>query len=290
MAAMSTAFVVLAAFCWGLTGGIGGMLVSAGWDASVISFYRGLIGLIGVLLWLALRPHGHGFANPRLWLWSALAGLGVAGNFSLYFLSIERGSVAVAATLMYSAPVFVYLLSFVLGIERPSASRLAAIAAVMLGIGLLTEAHDLAAMPVTPLGVVAGLLAGLSYAAFIFGFKYAALNGSPQAALAIALTVLVAVLFWPSDPEQTAAVLRSEDWPLFLGLGLLGGGVSFVFYVVGLRDVAPTVASIVAMVEPVTASLFGVLILHESLTGLQLAGMALILFTVTAPSARASSR
>ncbi len=41
-------------------------------------------------------------------------------------------------------------------------------------------------------------------------------------------------------------------------------------------------ASIVAMVEPVTASLFGVVVLDESLAALQILGMGLILLTVTA--------
>ncbi|MDX1444461.1 MAG: EamA/RhaT family transporter, partial [Gammaproteobacteria bacterium] len=46
------------------------------------------------------------------------------------------------------------------------------------------------------------------------------------------------------------------------------------------------VASIVAMVEPVTASLFGVVVLGESLGNLQLVGMLLILATATALSLR----
>ena len=39
-----------------------------------------------------------------------------------------------------------------------------------------------------------------------------------------------------------------------------------------------------AMVEPVTASLFGVVVLQEHLTGSQIVGMGLILVTVTALS------
>jgi len=51
-----------------------------------------------VLIWLALRPAGSGMTSHRLWFWSVIAGIGVAGNFSFYFLSIAEGSVAVAAT------------------------------------------------------------------------------------------------------------------------------------------------------------------------------------------------
>ena len=46
---VSTVEVALAALCWGLSGGIGGILMANGWDAIVVSFYRGAIGLL--FLW-----------------------------------------------------------------------------------------------------------------------------------------------------------------------------------------------------------------------------------------------
>lgn len=134
---------------------------------------------------------------------------------------------------------------------------------------------------VTAIGVGAGLLSGLSYAVFIFGFKYAGAHGSPQAILSIAFAVLCILLIWPGDSGQMLAVLKTPDWPLFVVLGVFGAGLSFLFYILGLNRTAPAVASIVAMVEPVTASLFGVIILNQVLVGPQVLGMGLILVTVT---------
>jgi len=156
---------------------------------------------------------------------------------------------------------------------------------VMVGIVLLTRIYDIDAGGVTLIGLGAGLLAGLSYAIFIFGFKYAAPHGSPQAILTIAFAVLAVILILPGDNDQVIAALSTPDWPLFVGLGVLGAGLSFILYIIGLHHTAPAVASIVAMVEPVTASLFGVVVLDESLVGMQILGMALILVTVTALSA-----
>jgi drug/metabolite transporter (DMT)-like permease len=278
----SIAFVILAALCWGLSGGIGGILMSNGWDPFVVSFYRGLIGLLFVLIWLALDPRHNGLTSRRLWFWSAIAGLGVAGNFAFYFMSIAQGSVAVAATLMYSAPIFVYLVSFALKLETPSLIKWVAIVMVMLGIVLLTQIYDISSTGVTIIGIAAGLLAGLSYSIFIFGFKYAAPHGSPQAILVISFATLASILIWLGDFDQTIAVLSTPDWSWFVILGLLGAGLSFVLYIIGLKHTTPAVASIVAMVEPVTASLFGVVVLGESLVSLQIFGMGLILLTVTA--------
>lgn len=281
---VSRAFVVLAALFWGLSGGIGGLLMAEGWNAFVVSFYRGAIGLLVVLIWLGIRPGNSGLTNRRLWFWSAVAGLGVAGNFSFYFVSIAHGSVAVAATLMYCAPIFVYLISFTLKLEKPTVLKWVAIAVVMVGIVLLTQIYDAGASRVTPIGIGAGLLAGLSYAIFIFGFKYAAPHGTPQSILTISFVVLAVILIGVCEPEQTVAALTTPDWPLFVTLGIFGAGLSFVFYIIGLKHTAPAVASIVAMVEPVTASLFGVIVLNQNLAGPQMIGMGLILVTVTAMS------
>lgn len=278
-------FVVLAAWCWGLSGGIGGLLMSRGWDASTVAFCRGAIGWLIVLAWQVVRPPGGGLASLRLWFWSAVAGIGVAGNFGFYFLSISQGGVAVAVTLMYCAPVIVYSASAALGLERATVGKGAAVALVTLGIALLARLHDIGPGGVTPTGVGAGLLAGLSYALFIFGFKNAAPHGAPRTILAIAFTVLVLLMACPLDSGRLAAVPRSPDWPLFAVLGMLGAGVSFALYLHGLKRTTPTAASIVALVEPVTASLFGVAVLGETLGALQLLGMGLILVTVTVMAA-----
>lgn len=290
LAKLSTLFVVLAALFWGLSGGVAALLMAFGWDALVVSFYRGAIGLMFVLVWLALRPRRSGLSQWRLWTWSALAGIGVAGNFSFYFLSINEGSVAVAATLMYCAPVFVYLIAFACRLEKPTWQKWLAMTVVMAGVILLTGIYAQDAVYTTKLGIIAGLLSGLSYAVFIFGFKYAAPHGSPQAILTIALAVLVGSLIWLIDVEQMLAVHGSTSWPLFALLGIFGGGLSFILYIVGLKYTVPSVAAVVAMVEPVTASLFGVAVLNQSLSEVQIIGMTLILVTVTLLSIYAGRR
>ena len=163
------------------------------------------------------------------------------------------------------------------------------IAEVILGVVLLTQIYDVGASGVTAVCGGAGLLAGLPYAIFIFGFNYAAPHGSPRAILSIALTVLATILIWPSDVGQTVAVLSTPDWPLFEVLGVLGAGLSFVLYIISLNHTAPAVASVVAMIEPATATLFGVVVLSETLVGPQILGMGLILVTVTALSVFSSS-
>ncbi len=276
-------FIMLAAICWGLSGGIGDILMNKGWDPIVISFYRGAVGLICFFAWFLFRPVKNWIISTRFQTWSALAGLGVAGNFTFYLLSIELSNVPIAVTLMYTAPVFVLLISILFQLEPSNWFKWGCIFIVLMGIALLTGAYNIGSLSssFSFLGTAAGIAAGLSYTLFIFGFKNASSAGKPQASLTTAFFTFCLILFLIMDKGQAVQVLTSRDIGWFLLLGILGAGISFILYVVGIRRTTPTNASMVAMVEPVTASLFGVLLLGDSLTAMQLLGMVLILVTTT---------
>ncbi|WP_444684487.1 DMT family transporter [Alkalicoccus luteus] len=281
MRGLGILFVILAAIGWGLSGGIGDILMERGWDPIVISFYRGAIGLVFFLIWLVISSSSKSERSGRFYLWAVLAGLGVAGNFTLYYTSIEASSVPVAATLMYTAPVFVLLISFVLRIEKSTIFKWSCVASVVAGIVLLTGAYNPDDVAVSALGVITGLGAGLAYTLFIFGFKRASKLGNPETILAVAFSAFCIALFLLADPGQLLAVWTSADIGWFILLGTVGAGVSFIFYLYGIRKTAPSTASMVAMVEPVTATLFGLLLLGDVLTLIQAVGMGVILITVT---------
>lgn len=222
--------------------------------------------------------------------WSVVAGVGVAGNFGFYFISISEASIAVAATLMYTAPVFVFLISYIFRLEEMSLFKWLAIVFVMAGVVLLTEVYNVGPDSITMIGLFSGLAAGLSYALFIFGFKYANHYGQPQGILAIAFLSFSVIMLPFIDRSETVSVLSSMDLFWMILLGIFGAGLSFFFYITGLKRTTSTSASIIAMVEPVTASLFGFIVLSQVLNGNQLGGMGIILVTVTILSVKQSRK
>ncbi|WP_377890184.1 DMT family transporter [Alkalihalobacillus sp. R86527] len=282
-------FVVLAAMLWGISGGLAGILMEKGWDPLVISFYRGAVGLVCLSIWLMLRPKPKGEENKRKTiLWSVLAGIGVAGNFSFYFLSISQSGVAVASTLMYTAPLFVFMISFFLNWERATTFKVVSIFVVMIGITLLTNVFEVGLGSLNLIGILSGLLSGLSYTLFIFGFKFATEHGRPPFVLTTAFAAFTALMLMIIDLEEMVSVLYSDDLIWFITLGIIGAGISFFAYLEGLKKTKASLAAVIAMVEPVTASLFGVLILGEVLTFIQVVGILMILVTITLLSKKQS--
>nr|WP_299243551.1 EamA family transporter [uncultured Halomonas sp.] len=284
---MGPLLVVLGAFLWGVSGGLGGFLIDKGWEPLLAAFYRGATGFAFVLIWLLSQPRKNLPMDRYSFAWSLLGGVGVAGNLAFYLLSIPRVGVAVAVTLMYMAPIYVYLVAFLTGVERATGPRWLAIGLAMLGIVLLTDVLATGLAELDLLGILSGLLSGLCYALFILVFKRAAAQGGrPQSIMTVSLLVFaLAMVPFVSYQEVIAATL-SPDVVWFVLTGLLGAGIAFPVYFIGLRATSPAIAAIIAMIEPITASVMGVWLLGESLSALQLAGVVLILVPVTLLSTR----
>ena len=287
--ATGTLLILVAATCWGMAGGIGGVLIERGWDPVAISFYRGALTLLFAVLWLLASTGRMGIGSRQLWAWSALAGAGVAGAFCFYFSGMRTGSVAIAATLLYSAPVFVFLAEFLVGRRRLTAGTVLGLALVMIGVALLSGFSSQAAAGLSASVIAMGLLSGLCYAIFILGFRQAAVHGSTQAIMAAAFTVETLLLLVLAGQSVWPGVVNSLDIGLILLLGMLGGGFSFLCYIVGLRQSAAGAAALLGMAEPITAAAFGLVVLEQSLEPRQLLGAVIMIATVTALNRRSQA-
>jgi drug/metabolite transporter (DMT)-like permease len=71
---------------------------------------------------------------------------------------------------------------------------------------------------------------------------------------------------------------------------MLGGGPSFLLYIQGVLRTPATLASLTAMAEPVTAALFGFVVLGQILSWSQLLGATFIIMAVTRMNIRRTRR
>ena len=69
-------------------------------------------------------------------------------------------------------------------------------------------------------------------------------------------------------------------WQPIVFVGVFSCGVAYTFQMLGQRHVAAPVASLIMSMESVFAAVFGALLLHESMTGREIAGSALMLTAI----------
>jgi drug/metabolite transporter (DMT)-like permease len=126
--------------------------------------------------------------------------------------------------------------------------------------------------------VVFACLSALLFGALTVAIRIALprVNGAEVAALASAavalgVTVLIAVLSIPSDPDFRAADL----WP-FLAAGVLAPGLSQLFFVQAVRDIGASRTSVLVGCAPLVSVVIALIALHEPLRTLLIVGAVLI--------------
>ena len=129
------------------------------------------------------------------------------------------------------------------------------------------------------MGLLYGLISGLGYALYsIFG-RFA-LNAGYKSTTITFYTILFATvaLFFIADVPAIPALLRTPgDWIYAIGLGLVTRLAPYLLYTRGLAGMENGVASIIATLEMVVATIVSTAIFHEPFGMLNLLGIALVL-------------
>ncbi|MFF5155723.1 EamA family transporter [Streptomyces sp. NPDC000348] len=215
---------------------------------------------------------------PRgAWWWKAavLGALNIGAFFPLLFLSAYRLPGGMAAVVGSVGPLFVVGLSALLLGQRPTARNVLTGIVAAFGVGLVVLK---AAGALDPPGVLAALASTASMSA---GTVLTKRWGRPEGVGPLALTgwqltagglliAPVAVLAEGAPPALDAPALGG-----YLYLALANTAIAYWLWFRGIGRLTATQVTFLGPLSPLTAALVGRAALGETLTPLQLAGMAL---------------
>ncbi len=280
--------LVLAAVSWGTTGTTM-KLVAAGSSMSPV-----LVGLVRMAiaapcLWLAARTLAGPIRLPRRKHAPRLllAGLAMGAYQVCYFGGVAKTSVAVGSLIaICSAPLLITILAAAWLGERTDRVTWAALAAGVTGAALLTLGpHGAGRLPPGFAGGVAlALGAGLAYAVYTVLAKDLVERLPPLTVAALTFAVAAVVLAPALLRERPVA--SAASWALLLYLGLVPTTLAYVLYMTGLRRTRVSVAAVIGLLEPLTATVLGVTLFGERLGATGAAGAVLLLSAVAALALR----
>jgi len=202
-------------------------------------------------------------------------------NFS-YYTTMALTSLSVAAVLLYTAPFFVMLLSLFIFKERMTFNKVGALVIAFVGCclvsGLLDSSHRISGK-----ALVFGLLTGFGYGLYTIFGELAIKRGYHS--LTITFYVFAAAtlgtLPFINLKETVTTVCRQ---PTALGviflMAVFNTVIPYLLYTTGLLGVEPSVAPIIATVEPVVATLVGCFIFSEYISFWGVLGVVLVLASV----------
>jgi DME family drug/metabolite transporter len=266
-AARGLALIALAAISWGTTGAVTTMLVArAGATPLVIGAMRMLIAAVMLPAAASVLTRAPRAAATDRWRCVA-AGVCNAGFQAAYFTSVTLSGIAITALIaICSAPLLITALAAALLGERLSARLAVSLALGVAGTALLVlgpRSTD-GTRPHFAAGVAFALLAGLAYALYVVVAKSVVARMPPMSVAAWTFTA-AAVVTAPALLQSGAARQIELGWPWLLYLGGVTTAGAYAIYTLGLRHVPAGAAGVAALLEPLTATLLGVVVFGERL-------------------------
>jgi drug/metabolite transporter (DMT)-like permease len=288
--AVGYAMVLTAAALFAFNGTVSKIVLSSGLSSLRLTEARCTGAFLGLALAVIVTRPGALRTDRRELVFLAFFGVcGVAFVQLFYYLAIHRMPIGVSLVIQYLAPLLVALWArFVVG--EPVRRRLwAALGISLVGLTLVVDLWG--GSTVSSLGVAFSLASAVTFAAYLLLAEHALGSRDPLSLLcygfAFASLFWAVVQPWWSFPSGTAARTVSllgnlagthlPVWVLVAWVVVLGTIVPFLLIVGALRHLPATRVAILAMLEPVLATIVAYAWLDERLAGEQLVGGALVL-------------
>ena len=289
----SRLFVVLAAVGFATTG----TAQQLGPDASsplAVAAFRFIIGSLALFALSKIRTNSvqrlndqDGTHSVRVSLWIVTA-FGQALYGAAFFSAVRSTGVAVGTVVaLGSAPLITGIISATMSRKFPTLTWLCTTMFAIVGMGLIVASGK--ESQVTVSGVVLALAAGLGYALFALGSKNILASGvSSELAMAkvfgIASLMLAPALFF----VNLAWLFHRDAIVMVLWLGFVTLALAYWSYATGLRHLEPSQTTLITLVEPVVATVLGVVVLSERPSPVAWLGVLIVIASLLAESRNAS--
>ena len=198
-----------------------------------------------------------------------------------YFRAMDYMSLSAAAILLYTAPCFVILISAPLFKEKLTRRKLMAMLLAFAGCCLVSGIGS-GGTVVTPKGIALGLCSGLCYALYSIFSRFALNQGYSSLTINFYSCLLAGIGATIIGGTEYVGIITSSvpDLLFAVATGFVTCFLPYLLYTRGLEGLDNGKASIMASIEPVVATVVGIVIYSEAPTLMSAAGVILVLSAI----------
>lgn len=285
--------IVLAGVFWGSMGLFVRRLNAAGFTSFQTAFVRlSISAVVFSLILLAADRSGFRIAAKDIPLFLGLGICSVMSFTVCYFKAIELMTLSAAAILLYTSPIWVMLMSALFFKEKLTAVKLVSLVLAVGGCVLVSGIGGGGGL--SPAGILLGLASGVCYALYSILGTVALRRYRPLTVTTYTfIFASLGCLFFCAPGELLRTVSASPQLSMLLLLpstAVITAVIPYLCYTKGLQSTEAGRASILATVEPVVASVLGIVVYSER-PGLSSAiGIILVLSAIVLLNLRTDSK
>ncbi len=275
-------YIIAAGVLWGTSGLFVDYLAPYGFSSLHMVVVRGGVSLIVLALYVLICDKRAFCINKKELFLFACSGLGLFGTAACYYAAMQVSSVSTAVILMYTAPVIVMVYSVTFLGETFTRWKGLSVACMMIGCALVSGI--IGGLKFSLLGIVLGFLSSISYSAYnIFTKMQMRKKSNPISATLYCFAFMTLLALCVSKPMAIPVLIMQKPFALtiaLVGLAVVTALLPYLFYTLAMKTLPAGTASSLAIVEPMSATLFSVIFLNEALGLSSLIGIILILGSV----------
>ena len=285
-----TALIVLASVCFGTSGPLVKPVMDAGLSPQQAVSFRIALAAVLLLAFVAVtRPSLLKVRRADLPVLAGYGFIGVAVVQLLYFAAVSRIPIGVAMLLEFTSPVLVALwVRFVRRVVLPARMWVGTALAV-LGLAMVAEVWQ--GLRLDALGLLLGIGAALCAAAYFLLGERAGRTIAPLGLVTWGMVIGAAVIAFMAPPWSLPGEVMTADatfgawdvpvWVLLVTCTVVSTALAYLLSISSLRLLPANVVSVLAVIEPIVATVLAWLMLGQALTVAQVIGAVVLLSGAT---------
>ncbi len=284
MKKLAPLFVLIAGTLWGMMGIYVRRLNELHFTTIEIVAVRSVMTTL--LMTIVLAIYNRTLLKIRLrdvWCFVGTGILSIVFFNYCYFKAITLTSLSVAAVLLYTAPAIVMVLSALLFREKITKVKIISLLMTFIGCVFVTGlVGDVGSLNTQ--GVLVGLGAGLGYALYSIFSRFALQRGYHSLTITFYTFLFACVGALPLANVGMIVEACVDDISMFgfyIVFALVSTVVPYILYTLGLSFMENGKAAIIASVEPVAATIFGMVLFQEKMSWNNLIGIILVLCAIS---------
>jgi DME family drug/metabolite transporter len=282
-------FALLSALFWGTNGSFIKILSELGFrDITLVALQPTVLALFFLISLLVSHPSALLINWKFLLIMMVHGGVLLGGAIYCDVKAITLVPVGIVSIISFCHIILLMLVTRMVFGYKITKEKTGAALIALIGISLTLEIYHLGSSTLNWQGIIWAAIIPLEMSVAYTLIKFYLLRGIDYKTYIFYVNLFASLVFWYTAPPwkvagetlALAAVHGPYFWLILFGFILIPLVGSYVLFAKAYQLIEPTYVSLMYSLDPITATLLGYFILHQSLSGMQLVGMLITLIPV----------
>jgi len=264
-----------AALMYGFTPVLGYISYKFGNDPITLTFFRNLFVFPVLLSIILMKKLSINIGVTMFFKVLFLAIFGALSTTVLLYSSYIFIGVGTSTTLHFLYPLFILIIGKFMYKDHVSKNQILAMVVSIFGIFMFVELKDLSSLQ----GLLYALLSGVTYGTFILLVDKWKVSQMNSFVFAFYISAIISVFMFVINKRvyNINFSLELKAYVVMFFVAILASFIGVIFLKEGIKILGSQITSMICLIEPVSAMLFGLLFLKDEIIINQIFGIAFIL-------------